>query len=568
MTAKPEPIDISPIAAAQVLDFDTEISEDTFTVVSEEVDETPADAAKRQKLEKEYSNRELDLTEEQEEFIATKLSSKLWRMDNLYTIRDKNSIKQIMRLNASQRRVLTRFKHNRKIILKSRQQGISTLFLAYYLDSCLFHPGFQAGIQSYGQDEADKLAKRAQLMWDEFDPEIKELLELRLVSNNAKGMTFSNGSILKIGNFRGDTLQGLHVSELGKIAKKYPDKAKELKTGAFQAVSVENKITIESTAEGRTGLFYEMWAKAETRAGSTQPLTPLDFQPIFLSWVEDPDCQLFHEYPISHEAEKYITELHEELGIELTLPQKYWLSAKMEELGEDFDQEYPATPERAFAAQVEGMYFKRQYQRLRSSGRIKKVQYDPRFPVDVGFDIGWNDEFVMIFAQVIDGVPRVINEYHNSEENIEFYCNILKSLPYNGNYGTFIMPHDANTNDVSTGRTRLETFRRNGIKRIKLLNKLSFQDSIEAARQYIDIAEFSDTCENTLLCLQNYRKKYDKTLGVFLDKDVHDIHSNYAAALRYLAQGTTYHKVKKSRTDNVVVVTGKKKRRRISGFAV
>ena len=511
-------------------------------------DETKKEKKARGKLERDYNEQELNLTEEQIEFMETKFSSKLWRLDNLYTIQDKDGKKGIMHLNSSQLKVLTKYKHNRKIILKSRQQGISTLFLAYYLDSCLTKPGYQAGIQSYGQDEAEKLSKRAELMWNELDQNIKDLLGLTLVSNNSKGMTFSNGSILKIGNFRGDTLQGLHVSELGKIAKKYPEKAKELKTGAFQAVSVNNKITIESTAEGRTGLFYIMWQKATTRADSTQDLTPLDFQPIFLSWLEDPDCQLFHEFPISKEARKYGEEIEKDLDIKLTDSQWWWLAAKMDELEEDFDQEYPATPEKAFATQIEGMYFKKQYRRLQKSKRMTIAKYNPRFPVYVSFDLGLNDETVILFAQVIEGIPYIIDEYHNTDEGIKHYATILKKKEYMGNYEEIIMPHDIVVRDYGSGRSRLETFQREGFEAVTVLPKISFQDSIEGARQLIDAAVFDDGCINTLLALQNYRKKYDKMVGVFLDKDVHDIHSNYAASLRYMAQGLSFHKVANSKS--------------------
>lgn len=543
-------------------------------------EETKKEQKAREKLEKSYKAQELNLTEEQKEFLETKFSSKLWRMDNLYTIQDKDGNKGIMRLNASQRKVLTKYRHNRKIILKSRQQGISTLFLAYYLDDCLTKPGFQAGIQSYGQDEADKLAKRAELMWDELDQDIKDMLGLKLVSNNSKGMTFSNGSILKIGNFRGDTLQGLHVSELGKIAKKYPEKAKELKTGAFQAVSVNNKITIESTAEGQTGLFFEMWQKATTRADSTQGLTPLDFQPIFLSWIEDPDCQLFHEFPIDEEVLAYVygtkkpngetdkLGIEEELGVTLTQEQLWWLAAKIDELGDDFDQEYPATPEKAFATSIEGMYFKNQYSKLQKSGRITLAKYNPTYGVSVAFDLGVNDENVMIFSQLIDGQPYIIDEYHNTGEGIIFYSDILKAMPYVGNYDKIIFPHDINVRDYSTGRTRLETFRREGWSNLVVLEKLSFADSINAARQLIDAAIFSDTVLNTLLALQNYRKKYDKTIGAYLATDVHDIHSNYAAALRYLAQGLNFYLVKKSIPKTTEQKFRDYKAQRSTGFAL
>ncbi len=70
---------------------------------------------------------------------------------------------------------------------------------------------------------------------------------------------FSNGSTIGVSTgYRGDTLQSLHVSELGKISRKYPDRALEIKTGAFPAASGKSStITVESTAEGKQGDFYE-----------------------------------------------------------------------------------------------------------------------------------------------------------------------------------------------------------------------------------------------------------------------------------------------------------------------
>lgn len=57
------------------------------------------------------------------EFIEC-LKSKLWRMNNIYYIKDKNGQIVKFRMNHAQRKV-AECSHNRKIILKSRQQGIS-----------------------------------------------------------------------------------------------------------------------------------------------------------------------------------------------------------------------------------------------------------------------------------------------------------------------------------------------------------------------------------------------------------------------------------------------------------
>ena len=129
-----------------------------------------------------------------------------------------------MKLNHAQNAHF-KIQHPKTITLKSRQQGISTYKIAEGLDKCLFHPHTQAGIQSYGQSESKKLSRKALFMWEMLDQDVKDFLGIKLIACNAEGFVFSNGSVLKIGNFRGDTLQGLHVSELGKIAKYFPQKA-------------------------------------------------------------------------------------------------------------------------------------------------------------------------------------------------------------------------------------------------------------------------------------------------------------------------------------------------------
>ena len=220
----------------------------------------------------------------------------------------------------------------------------------------MFRPGTQAGVQSYGKDEAEKLKMKIDFAWERLDQRIKDALNLTTDKDNTSMIEFSNGSTLKIGNFRGDTLQMLHVSELGKIAKKYPEKARELKTGAFQSVSVNNKITIESTAEGRSGLFYEMWIKAVAKQKAGLTLTPLDFQPIFLSWIDDEDCRLSTEVYIPGDKDKYFNDLERQTGQAIPIEARWWWMAKFDELGFEIYQEYPATPEEAFAQSGEGTY--------------------------------------------------------------------------------------------------------------------------------------------------------------------------------------------------------------------
>ena len=482
--------------------------------------------------------------------LVQNLSSKLWRLNNLYYIKDKNSNIGPMHLNASQTKVLTQYQHKRKIILKSRQQGISTLYLAYNLDSCIFEDGTEAGIQSYGQNEAEKLSMRAELMWEHFPQSIKELLDITVDSNNKSGMYFSNKSILKIGNFRGDTLQSLHVSELGKIAKKYPEKAKELKTGAFQAVSSNNRITIESTAEGKSGLFYDMWIKAERKQLLNMELNDLDFQAIFLPWYDDPDCQLFQHTDIMPKVADYLGKLEDKLGIELIDYQRWWYQAKYEELGDDITQEYPSTSTEAFNQSVEGMYYKEEYKNL----KIVKGSYDPNLKVHLAVDLGMSDEFWIGFFQVYEleihtdkgskvvKKPRIIAEYYNSGYGLEHYKNVVTKLGQSQGYvyGITYVPHDIKVRELIAGKTRWEALVEYGFNP-RLVKKHSLADGIECVRDFLKEVEIEEDCEGILGAIQNYRKKRDERLGVFLDSPVHDEFSHPADMIRYMAMGLKYN---------------------------
>ena len=491
-----------------------------------------------------------DFSQEELNDLVQKLSSKLWRLDNLYYIKDKDSRIHPMKLNASQRKVLTQYKHKRKIILKSRQQGISTLFLAYNMDSCIFEDGTEAGIQSYGLKESEKLSDRAELMWERFPQVIKDILGISVVSNNKSGIYFSNRSILKIGNFRGDTLQSLHVSELGKIAKKFPDKANELKAGAFQAVSSNNIITIESTAEGKSGLFYEMWTKAVKKKILGVELNALDFEPIFLPWYDDPDCRLFTETPIDRKVAKYLNDLEEKLGIMFTDTQRWWYQAKYDELTDIMTQEYPSTAEEAFNQSIEGMYYKEEFKNL----KVKKDLYDPNLLVFSSVDLGMSDDFPMFFFQIHNitlvengktvqkRIPKIIGEYVNSGQGLSHYAEIRQKLAHNLGWvfnGTYV-PHDIKQRELIANKTRWDAMIEMNFNPI-LVEKHSVADGIQAVREMLKDIEVEETCELFTGAIQNYRKKKDDKLGVFLDSPVHDVWSHPADAIRYMAMGLKYN---------------------------
>ena len=89
---------------------------------------------------------------------------------------------------------------------------------------------------------------------------------------------FANGSGAYAGtSLRGDTPTRLYISELGKTSTFAPSKAEEIKSGALNAITPGNLVTIESTHEGgKLGLHYELLQAA--MENDPAKLSPIDFR--------------------------------------------------------------------------------------------------------------------------------------------------------------------------------------------------------------------------------------------------------------------------------------------------
>lgn len=474
------------------------------------------------------------------------LKSKLWRLNNLYKVVDKKGNAVQFKMNYAQHCVYAATRrHPRIIILKSRQQGISTFFLVSYFDDAIFCPFLNVGLMAQGTAEAATLLERSKFLWENFDPGIKLALGIKLKKDNTKELAFSNNSTVFIRvSFRSTTLQRLHISEFGKIANENPKRAKETKTGTLQALGRGNTGAIESTAEG-ANLFKEMWDQA-TLAAAKSELSEKDFLPVFLPWIHDPDCVESIDQVIDSKAEKYFTELEAKLGIELTKQQKNFWIVQHRELGEDIFQEYPATPEEAFAATRDGTYYSRLFnEHVVKQGRLVKGLYDENLPVEVYFDLGVDDYFVLLFTQYYSGDFRIVGEYWNNGYDLEHYIDYVIDSPFD--VTGLVFPHDIQVRELTGGRasgkarTRLEKVHEM-LKdkdvahiRTRVLAKSSISEGIELVRQMIKDLYIESNCIYIQSCLLNYSKEWDDTLKVWKQTPVHNEYSHGADVLRGIA---------------------------------
>lgn len=482
--------------------------------------------------------------------LADAMSYKWFRLCSMYHIKDKTGKKVLFTPNAEQESFYLN-QHCRDIILKARQLGFTTFKMISDLDDCLFTENFAAGCICHDLTSAkDIYRNKIRFAYRNITQEQRDLLKdigysLPLpINDKDNGYVFDNGSSIAVStSYRGGTLQSLHISEFGKICKKYPEKAKEIVTGAFEAVAVGNVITIESTAEGKEGYFYDYSIAAETKQKRKDKLTLLDFKFHFFPWYLNNGYKLDSDKETPEHIETYFTKLSHETGVKFTKEQMNWYYAKECDLGEDMKREYPSTPKEAFEQATKGAYYANQFSKIYKDGRICDG-FNNDAKVNTAWDIGVGDNTSIWFYQKVGNEIHLIDYYENSGEGLEHYAKVLRDKGYD--YGQHYAPHDIDNRDFSNkGLTRkqialngfdLDNDGRKYSLRLNVVPKLSVEDGINHARKMLDRCVFDkDKCEHGIKCLESYRKEWNDKLGCFRDKPLHDWASDGADAFRYLA---------------------------------
>jgi len=278
-------------------------------------------------------------------YTETKLKNKLWRMNNLYHIRSKDTAITLFRPNEIQTELLeyrrrSDYKNVRDVILKARQLGISTFSILYTFDDVLFQDNFNAGIVAHKHEAVQSLFRIIRIAWKYFPEELKNRWKLDTCSKTE--YAFSSNSRIKVAlSFRADTLDALHISELAKITKQYPRRAEEIITGSIPAVTPTGSITIESTAEGGYGYFYDYYTEARERG----------YKSWFFPWFTDKSyvLKVSDQFRVSNLKKLYnINFEYLQEKYNLTNEQIFFYAQKTRELKRLVLQELPSCSEDAF----------------------------------------------------------------------------------------------------------------------------------------------------------------------------------------------------------------------------
>jgi hypothetical protein len=302
-----------------------------------------------------------------------KLKNKSWRMDNLYSVKNRqNKVVPYVRNRAQEHFAKNRWYFN--IILKARRLGFSTEIGISMLDDTLFNP-YDTLLIAHTDDDAKKLFKdKVMNTWMNLPEELQQLWTID--SDRASMLRFDRGKVQDpktkrwTRNFSSITvaLSGrsggftkVHISEMGKLCARFPERANEIITGTIPTIPYGGQLDIESTAEGDMGIFHDMFWKAWNDPTNHLPLNEFselkkcnEYKAHFYNWQwDDEEIDRTVEGTIlktqDMDNSEFFTEYqnkHKLTDKEITYYYYTWKTMNCD--FRKLRQEYPTTPEEAF----------------------------------------------------------------------------------------------------------------------------------------------------------------------------------------------------------------------------
>jgi len=261
----------------------------------------------------------------------------------------------------------------RAIILKARQQGISTYCAGRVFWKTYFQQHTRSVVLAHDSATSDALFT----MSKNLIKNMKEELRPEEITSNAKEIKLKSPAYADkeaIGSYRlytagspeagrGTTPTIAHLSEVA-----FWQHDEKILAGLFQGISqaAGTEVILESTANGAQGEFYRLWKGAV--AGENEYL------PVFLPWFITPEYR--REAPSNMELDLEEEALQEKHGLDND--QLYWRRLKIAEGGKlKFQQEYPATADEAFIVSGSNVFNVEKLDALVPKPHVKRAEWDP-----------------------------------------------------------------------------------------------------------------------------------------------------------------------------------------------
>lgn len=251
-------------------------------------------------------------------------------------------------LNPPQREILKEL-GGMDIILKARQEGISSLIAAIFAIDFITVENIRCVIMSHEDKATSRLFDRVRYYLDSMKTTFPGELPYDLgrsstheLYNKTKNSYYYIGTAGARAFGHGETINNLHISELSR----WPEQEKMM-IGLLQAVPKDGRIIIETTANGYGDYFNKLWTQNKE--------TQYPFRTHFLPWFKLPEYVLPAGGLVASELLDDEKEMVNKYG--LKIEQIAWRRWKINQMGGDykdpktwdtFKEQFPSTAEEAF----------------------------------------------------------------------------------------------------------------------------------------------------------------------------------------------------------------------------
>lgn len=477
------------------------------------------------------------------EIIKQHLWDWKWRLlsGKLYFIKDKEWRKVPFIPNPYQKELIENL-HYRNLILKARQLWFSTMIQILMLDQALFYPNISCWVIAQWLKEAKAIFdNKIDFAYKNLPEWLKS--ERTLTADSSDTLAFNNWSSIYVSvSFRSGTLQYLHISEYGKICANFPERAREINTGAMESVAQWWYVFIESTAEWKQWDFYDKTIEAQKLKMTWKKLNALEFKFFFFAWWEVPDYRVHDdELVISQETRDYFTILSNDHWIECDEDQMKWWQIKRKEKKDDMFREYPSYPDEAFKVSIEWSYYSKWINEVFNTQRCCRVPYDKNLPLYTAWDLGWTgwwDNMDIWFFQVYWKEFRFVDWFTWIWFSIkEIDSEVLKPRWYK--YTTMYLPHDANVESMNDHKTRASQLKELWYE-VKVLERTAISDRHDNVRDNFQNCWFDKAnCETPLDILRMYKKKWNDSTWDWMQESEKNVARHTADSFGYSLQAVT-----------------------------
>lgn len=382
-------------------------------------------------------------------------------------------------------------------------------------------------------------SKKIAFAWEKLPDLIKSLYGVD--NKTSKTLKFDFGekgfsSLAVDTSGRSGTYQRVHITELAEISKKYPKKVPDIIEGTIPAVPTNGRVDVESTSQGASGEFYEMFLDAWERG---EPTSLLEYKAHFYNWTWD-DEELVNITPIPfnqmQQGEKFklYAEKHNLTPVQITYYYQKWLS--LNKNWNSLKREYPTTAQEAFDAISEGTYYGEQIGLMEQNGQIGLFPYQRSLKTHTVWDLGVGKNMVVGFFQrdTVNNRVRMVDylEGEGSEGLADLIPKVLNK-PYV--YGKHFGPHDLEATDVGTGKTRRETASALGLS-FTIIPDHSVEDRINQTSVWLDRLDVNlEKCKKWIRAMKSYEREWDEKRGMYKDDPLHNWASHGADMGGYAA---------------------------------